>query len=252
MYPILNVGPLAIQMPGLLIILGVYITVLIVEKQSKRFSLDSNIVSNLIFIFLISTILLSRFAYVARFPSIFIENPLSIFSFNLSMFDIPSGLILSLLTAYIYIQKKKIAITNLLDSLSLPLLIFLLFLFLSFFASGNFYGKPSELPWTINLWGTKRHPLQLYYMIGLIPIIFSIITLAKKNLLSGLLFAKTIFYLALLFVFLDFFNGSPWNKVNNFNLIQIIAFIIMIASFWIYYKVSSTKKDIFLITSINQ
>ena len=228
MFPILNIGPLAIQTPGLLIIFGIYISIIVVEKQSKRYLLNPNDVSNLIFLYLISTIIIGRFSYIFQFPSIFIENPLSIFSISPSLFDFTSGLILALLVVLIFIQKKKLPLQRILDSLSLPLLIFLIFVFLALFASGNFYGKPSSLAWSISLWGTSRHPLQMYYIIGLIPVIALNINLSKRKLIPGQLFFRTVFYLAILVVFLDYFNGNPNNLIFKVNILQVIAWLVMV------------------------
>lgn len=242
MFPILNIGPLAIQTPGLLIIIGIYISILVVEKQSKKFSLTANDVSNLIFLYLISTIIIGRLSYVFQFPSIFFENPLSIFSISPSLFDFTSGLILALLVALIFIQKKNLPLQKILDSLALPLLIFLIFLFLAFFASGNFYGKPSALAWSIPLWGTTRHPLQIYYIIGLIPVIAFNIHLSKMKLVPGQLFFRTFFYVAILVVFLDFFNGNPNNLISNVNLLQIIAWFVMVVLIFVNAK-AKVKED---------
>ena len=124
MFPILNIGPLAIQTPGLLIIIGIYISILVVEKQSNRYALNANDVSNLIFIYLISTIIIGRLSYIFQFPTLFLDNPLSIFSISPSLFDFTSGLILALLVALIFIQRKKLPTQRLLDVISLPFLIF--------------------------------------------------------------------------------------------------------------------------------
>ena len=228
MFPILNIGPLAIQTPGLLIIFGIYISIIVVEKQSKRYLLNPNDVSNLIFLYLISTIIIGILSYIFKFPSIFFENPLSIFSISPSLFDFTSGLILALLVVLIFIQKKKLPLQRILDSLSLPLLIFLIFVFLALFASGNFYGKPSSLAWSISLWGTSRHPLQMYYIIGLIPVIALNINLSKRKLIPGQLFFRTVFYLAILVVFLDYFNGNPNNSIIKVNILQVIAWLVMV------------------------
>ncbi|PKO07655.1 MAG: hypothetical protein CVU41_00335 [Chloroflexi bacterium HGW-Chloroflexi-3] len=242
MFPILNIGPLAIQTPGLLNIIGIYISILVVEKQSKRYSLNTKDVSNLIFLYLISTIIIGRLSYVFQFPSLFFENPLSIFSISSSLFDFTSGLILALLVALIFIQKKKLPLQRILDAISLPLLIFLIFLFLSLFASGNFYGKPSSLAWSIQLWGTTRHPIQIYYIIGLIPVIATNIYISRKKLIPGQLFFRTVFYLAILVVFLDFFNGNPNNLILSANLLQIIAWLVMVVFIFVNTK-AKKKKD---------
>jgi len=236
MFPVLNIGPLAIQTPGLLIVIGIYVSFLVVEKQSKRYALNANDVSNLIFLYLISTIIIGRLAYVFQFPSIFIENPLSIFSISPSLFDFTSGLILALLVAVVFVQKKKLPLQRILDSLSLPLLIFLIFVFLALFASGNSYGKPSSLVWSIFLWGTTRHPLQIYYIVGLIPVIAINVYLSKKKLLPGQLFFRTVFYVAILVVFLDFFNGNPNNLILSVNRLQIIAWFVMVVLVFVNAK----------------
>ncbi|MBE0686571.1 MAG: prolipoprotein diacylglyceryl transferase [Anaerolineaceae bacterium] len=243
MFPILNIGPLAIQTPGLLIIIGIYISILIVEKQSKKYSLNANEMSNLIFLYLISTIIIGRLSYVLQFPSLFLENLLSVFSISPSLFDFPSGLILSLLVALIFIQKKKIPIQRILDSISLPLLIFLIFLFSSLLASGNFFGKPSSLAWSIHLWGTTRHPLQIYYIIGLLAIIAINIDISKKKLVPGQLFIRTVFYVAILVVFLDFFNGNPNNQISKVNLIQITSWLVMVVLIFVNAKAKKMNDE---------
>ena len=236
MFPILNIGPLAIQTPGLIIIIGIYISILVVEKYSIRFSIKPNDSSNIIYLYVISTVIIGRIAYFFRFPSIFLENPLSTISLNPNLIDFSSGMIFSVFIAIIYIQKKKLKLLSILDSLSLGLIIFLLFFFFAQFASGNLYGRPTNLPWSVFLWGTTRHPLQLYYVIGLIPIFFLIIQIMKKKLSHGILFSITSGYLAIMTIFLDFFNGNPNNKIGNLNILQITAWIILVATLFIINK----------------
>jgi prolipoprotein diacylglyceryltransferase len=240
MFPILNIGPLAIQTPGLLILIGVYIFVLIGEKQSSRYSIQPNDFSNLAFLFIISTVIIGRLAYLFRFSTIFIENPVSIISINPNLFDFPSGLILSILTVIIYVQRKKLVLLNVLDAITLPLLVFLIFFFLAQLAAGDLYGKPSNLPWTIYLWGTTRHPLQVYYLIGLVPIIIYVYRFAIQQVRPGIHFARTLCLISLLVIFLDFFNGNPKNIMGNLNIIQLFAWMFMILLLLFINKKNST------------
>jgi len=46
MFPIFNLGPLAIQAPGLIILVGIYISFLVIEKQPKIFKGSANDLSN--------------------------------------------------------------------------------------------------------------------------------------------------------------------------------------------------------------
>lgn len=241
MFPILNVGPLAIQAPGLIILVGIYISLVVLEKQAKFFKANPNDLSNLIFVYLLSTIIIGRFAYLFKYPSILIENPLTIVSLNPNLIDFLSGLILSILIALIYVQKKKMNFKEVLDSYAVPFLVFLVFFFLAQFSSGNLFGKPSNLPWSIQLWGTTRHPLQLYYVLGLIPIILVMIKELKTRHNPGLLFIKSITFLSFLVLFLDYFNGDPKNIVGSFNIIQLVAWAILLVCIGI---IISTKQKI--------
>ena len=241
MFPILNVGPLAIQAPGLIILVGIYISLVVLEKQAKFFNANPNDLSNLIFVYLLSTIVIGRFAYLFKYPSILVENPLTIVSLNPNLIDFLSGLILSILIALIYMQKKKMNFKEVLDSYAVPFLVFLVFFFFAQFSSGNLFGKPSNLPWSIQLWGTTRHPLQLYYVLGLIPIIFVMVKELKTRNIPGLLFIKSAALLSFLIVFLDYFNGDPKNIVGNFNVIQIAAWICLVVCIGI---ILSTKQKI--------
>ena len=227
MFPILNIGPLAIQFPGLLIILGVYFSLLVAEKNSSRFHINPNDISNLIFIYFLSTIIIGRLVYIFQYPTIFFQNPLSIISINPNLIDFNTGLLFSLIVSYIFIQRKNLKSLNVLDALSLPILVFLLFFFLSQLASGNTYGKPSDLPWAIELWGTRRHPLQIYYFLGISTIILLFFRLRKKTYTSGILFVQTSVSFLFLIIILDFFNGNPNNIISNFNLTQLIAWVMM-------------------------
>ncbi len=245
MLPILNIGPLAIQFPGLLILLGIYFSLMIAEKNSLKFDIKPNDISNLILIYFLSTLVIGRLTYIFQFPSIFFENPISIISINPNLVDFTSGLLFSLIVAYVFLQRKDINSLNMLDALSLPLLAFLLFFFLSQFSSGNTYGKPSDLPWAIELWGTNRHPLQIYYFLGVSAIILLQTNLQKKSNTAGILFIQTGIYFFLLVIFLDFFNGNPDNIFSNFNLTQIIAWVILsLLIFYQYKKISSDPKKL--------
>lgn len=230
MFPIFNLGPLAIQAPGLIILVGIYISFLVIEKQPKIFKGSANDLSNLIFTYLISIIILGRLSYILKFPAIFLENPISIISLNPSLIDFGSGSILGLAVISIFIQKKKLITNEILDALALPSIVFLVFFFFAQLASGNLYGKPTFLPWSINLWGTNRHPLQIYYMLALFPIIFLTIKRMRNYNQKGVLFYKTTSVLSLLFVFFDFFNGDPNNLLAGFNKIQMAALLILLVS----------------------
>ena len=63
MLPILQVGPLAIQMPGLILLAGVWIAVSLTDRETPRYSLKPSTLSNMILIGLVVGILSARLWY---------------------------------------------------------------------------------------------------------------------------------------------------------------------------------------------
>ena len=82
MLPILQAGPIAIQMPGLILLAGVWVAVSLTDREAPRYSMKPSTLSNMILIGLVVGILSARLWYVIRFFDIYLENPLSILSLN--------------------------------------------------------------------------------------------------------------------------------------------------------------------------
>ena len=163
MLPILQIGPLAIQTPGLILLLGLWFGLTLAEKlaQIDR-RVDPNAIYNLALTALVAGILGSRLFYAARYPDIFLKDPVSLISPNTAMLDAFGGLVTGVLAALIYGQRRKLPLWPVLDALTPALSVLLIAVGLAHFASGDAFGIPARLPWSIRLWGEYRHPTQLY------------------------------------------------------------------------------------------
>ena len=249
MFPIINLGPLAVQTPGIIILVGIYIVFLIVDKYSPKYNLQPNEISNILFWTLISAIIFARLAYIFQFPESFLRTPSAIISLNLSLFDPVSGIIFAVLFLLIIVRKKKLPILSVLDNFTLGLAIFFSFYFFSLFASGDYYGFPTSLPWGIPLWGTIRHPLQLYYLFGSLFINLIIFRLLNKETKPGYIFFLFIALQSIEFIFLDFFRGDNNMLLGSFHLLQLIALSFFILSTGFFFR--SSRKSFESITGDN-
>ncbi len=230
MLPILNIGPLAIQAPGLIIMIGIWFGLTAIEKNSAKFNINGNTLSNLVLWSLLSMVLFARIGYIAHYSAIFAERPLSVLSPNLSLFDPLSGLSLGTVFFFVLIQRKKLHISNVLNAITTGLSVFVIFFFLSLLASGNYYGLPSSLPWSIHLWGFKRHPLQLYYVLALVFLCVWIFWLMGKPQKRHILFFEFLRWFSVIIIFLDFFRGDLGMRVGTVHVLQISAFISLLIS----------------------
>jgi len=165
MYPYLRLGPFLLQLPVLALLLGIWIGSALTEKEASRLKLPAA-VNNLIFVGLMAGIVGARLAYAARYLPVYLENPLSLFALNANTLAGLDGLLIGAVSAAIYGRRKKLPLQPTLDALAPGLAAFMVALSLAHFLSGDAFGAPAELPWSIYLWGEYRHPSQAYEVLA--------------------------------------------------------------------------------------
>lgn len=162
MYPYLRLGPFLLQLPLLALLLGVWIGSALTEKEAARLKLPAAAVNNLVFVGLMVGIVGARLAYAARYLQVYVENPLSLLALNLNTLSGFDGLLIGLVFAALYGWRKKLPLQPTLDALAPGLAAFMVALGMAHFLSGDAFGAPADLPWSIYLWSEYRHPSQAY------------------------------------------------------------------------------------------
>ena len=243
MLPILHLGPLAIQTPGLVILIGVWLGLWLVEKQASIYKIDSGTLSNLVFFGLVAGVLGARIAYIIHYSFAFQSNLTSVFSLNLSLFDPGWGILVGILVATLYAWRKSLPLRSSLDALAGGLAIFTCFYYLSQLASGDGYGTSSSLPWAIELWGIYRHPVQIYEMLAAAGILWIVWPRSTWYNVPGQRFVAFIALTAGATLFLDAFRVESvlW---GGFRSTQVIAWLVLAISLWIAGKFKKGKIDV--------
>lgn len=233
MFPYLRIGPLLLQTPGLVLLVGVWVGLSLTEKESLRLKLKPDAVYNLVFYALISGIIGARLAYAARFVNAYIENPLSLFSINPNTLSPDDGLLIGLLVAVIYGYRKQLPLRPTLDALAPGLAAFMLAFGVSHFLSGDAFGAKTDLPWRIFLWNEYRHPTQIYETLAAI-FTFVIVWLRPLGLPGrGLNFLLVVALSAGARLFLEAFRGDSLIWSGGFRSAQIVALPVLAVSLWL-------------------
>lgn len=234
MLPVLQVGPAAIQLDGLILIIGLWIGLVFSEKYSMRSGISPAQLYNLVFVIILGGLAGARLAYVLRYPQAFLPNPLSLISLNPGLLDIWGGLLASALAGLVYLQRKNIPLLAALDALTPLLAVLWVAISLSNLALGKAYGKPAELPWSIYLWGMPRHPVQLYAaMAGLF--ILSVTWPGRWKFESsrpGQYFMVYIAMTAFAILFLEYYRADSPLLPGGIRARQLAAWTILAACLW--------------------
>ncbi len=249
MFPVIDIGPVAVQAAGLILLLSLWIGIWLTGKLAVNLGTNGDAIENGILYGLLAGILGARLGFLIQNPSIFMDNPLSLVSLTPSMLDGSFGLLTAALTLVIIFQKKHLPLWPTLDTLS-PLTLFLFAgVHLDDYANGNNYGLPTTLPWGVFLWNAFRHPVQLYsLLLGLLLFIWLLIqTRGLKQtgfMRSGILFSSVLAGLAFITLITRAFVTEKLLFLGA-DLVQIVAFVILGFSLYlIYLKAFKDRKHV--------
>jgi phosphatidylglycerol---prolipoprotein diacylglyceryl transferase len=232
MLPILQIGPLALQTPGLVLLVGVWLALVVADRSSRQNHFPPNTLENLVLTGLLAFLVGGRAGYVIQYFSIFFDNPLSIISLTPTMFHLEAGLAAGLIAAFIFGQRKSLRLWSTLDALTPAFGVFFVALHLANFASGDAYGSPATLPWAIQLWGDFRHPTQIYEMIAALFIVIVLLIQKDYSRKPGTDFWAFVAATAFARLFFDFFRGDASTILWNIHQAQIIAWMILAIALW--------------------
>ena len=233
MLPILQIGPLAIQTPGLILLLGLWTGLYFSEKYAVQKEKDPGVLYHLVFWALVSALIGARLGYIFEYSQAFIDNPLSTISINPTLFNWWAGAACALIFSLWYGQRHNLDFWLTLDLLTPAFATLSLFIGIAQLASGSAFGSGSNLPWAIELWGKRRHPTQIYEIISsviILGIIFGLIN-SKKSLSKGVLFLIYFVLTSASKLFLEAFRGDS-QMIGNFRLVQWAAWLCLAVGLW--------------------
>lgn len=246
MLPVLQIGPLALQFPGLLIILGIWLGLTLAERNAQKFNITDSHIYNLVFLNLLTGVIGARLTFIVSHLDAFQGNLLNIFSLNAGLLDIWGGIGFAIIASLIYIQRNHLQVWSLLDSLVPFFSAFQVSLSLSFLASGKFFGTPTTLPWGIDLWNQIRHPNQLYYALAGIAILIILLRFIIPRYHNHPRLTFLLFTTMLSFVYstLNVFDATGTILLNQFRLEPIIFWIILaIGVYSIHFFIQKENAD---------
>jgi phosphatidylglycerol:prolipoprotein diacylglycerol transferase len=236
MLPILNIGKLALQTPGMILLFGLWLGLSLAEKLYPKFPIKPSHVNNLVFAGLVAMLVGGRLAYAAENLPAFIKSPVSLVSLNPSLWDLPGGLVVGLAAAGWYGARRRVPFWRLLDALTPWFGVMLVAFGLANLASGAAYGEPARLPWSINLWGEWRHPVQAYESLAaLLILLFKVLLpLSRRSAEdqtrpAGLFFIEFATWSSVAFLVLGVFRANAPLIAGGVRALQVGAWIVLAA-----------------------
>ena len=240
MFPMINIGPLAIQAAGFILLLSPFLGFYLTGKFSTNLGTHAEAIENGVLIGVIAGILGARLGFMLKNPSLLLNNPLNLLSLTPSMLDRSFGPLIGILAIIILAQKKHLPLWPTLDTMTPLFLLLYMGVHLANYANGNAYGTPTGLPWGISLWNATRHPVQVYaFLLGaalLLGLLIHTKMLKTTGFMrSGVLFNAAMAGIAMITLFTRAFTAEK-RLLGRFDVYQLSAFALLLGALTLLYK----------------
>ncbi len=242
MLPFIQLGPLAINTPGLLLLIGFWLAIWLVEREGDRLGLRGTALSGALMVGLVAGLIAARISFAAGAPAAYIEEPWALLAPTLSALDVPFGLLIGTALLLFDTHRRNLAFRPALDALAPTLPLMALALALAQLAGGDAYGAPATLPWSIYLWDEWRHPTQIYAALA------AAVTLAlwwrtrKTPLAPASRLPLLLGALALAQIMVEGLRGDSALMLAGLRTGQVVGVAVLAGCLWVMPKLQPAKR----------
>ena len=141
-----------------LLLAALWLGLALSEKRIDRHGISKDALNNIVYYGILGYIIGGRIIFALINLSTFTQSPLSILSVNLDLFDPMGALATGLVVGFIYAQRQNLPFWSTLDALTPVFAMVAVGLSLTHLAAGAAFGKPTNLPWGIDLWRNTAFP----------------------------------------------------------------------------------------------
>lgn len=243
MFPLLQLGPFALQVPGLILVVSLWLSLNVAEKEAKRQKYPPEVIYSLVFYVLIAGIVGARLWYVGRYLDTYLDDPIGIIALNTNTLVPVAGFGIGLLVTVLYGRRKRLTLRPTLDILAPGLAFFAIGMGLANPSSGDAFGAPTELPWAIYLWDENRHPTQIYEMLLAAAIFILLWRYRKLSPFPGFIILAWLALAAVARLFLEAFRGDSVIVAGGIRQAQLAAVLLLIVALWLMRQWSPEAKS---------
>jgi phosphatidylglycerol:prolipoprotein diacylglycerol transferase len=237
MFPVLQLGPVAIPVSPLALLIGVWVALELAEREAARLNLSPDAVYRLAVVGLAAGLLGARLAYVARFWNAYALDLWGVFSLNAAALAPADGALIGVTAALVYGARRQLPLRVTLDALAPGLAAMAVAVAVAHVSSGDAFGAAARLPWSVFLWDEYRHPSQLYELIAALGVLGIVWRVRAYAPYSGFNFLLVAALSAATRLFLEAFRGDSlllgggWRAAQLWGLLIVVACLVA-ARYW--------------------
>lgn len=224
MKPILiQLGPFPISSFGLFLLLAFLVGIAVARRRGRALGIDPSRMLDIALYMIIGGIVVGRMGYVAvNFPA-FARAPLTIVTiWKDSGLTFYGALVGGLMVAALYARLFRIPLSKFIDVFAPALALGYAVAMVGALLHGLYIGRPTGVPWGVQMFLDRRHPTQIYLMLGALGTYAVLRAQEKLQPPPGTLFFLWLMLHAVSRVAVEFFVESPPVLGTIFTLGQVV------------------------------
>ncbi|NCC34897.1 MAG: prolipoprotein diacylglyceryl transferase [Chloroflexia bacterium] len=232
MYPLIPLGPLNLSSGGLLLLLGIMVGMFLSERIARqRGGAElADQVSRLTLPLLAGAVVGGRLWYGLFNWDLYGRNPGLFVALRVADLAWAGALIGGMVAVWLWCRWRRCDLAPSADVAALTLPLVQAIASLGLLLSGEAFGMPTALPWGIPLFGTMRHPTQIYLMLAALISYGLLQLLARRSLAPGALFAVYLWLQGLTMLLLEPLRGDALLTVFGLRIAQIVGLSLMLGA----------------------
>ncbi len=196
---------------GVFLLLAFFAAITMARRDARaRLGLDPNQILDLSLYAIIAGIITGRFGYILINLGQFLTDPSKMFKVwsdgGLVFYGAMVG---ALWLARTFAQRWKVSFGGLLDAFAPGMVFGYGIAMIGALLHGLFAGRPTGVPWAVDLFLERRHPAQVYLLIAAVAILGILRAQRDQQLAPGTLFGLAVFLQAIARFVVDFFVDAP-------------------------------------------
>jgi phosphatidylglycerol---prolipoprotein diacylglyceryl transferase len=230
MLPNISIGPLTFPTAGLILLVGIWLALTFIERSARSLRLNAELIYSLSVVILASGFVGARLLFVVLRWSAFQNDLLGIIWPITSGYEIVGGLIAGVLTGFFYGRYRELPWLSTLDAVAPGIVVGLAAVSLADFLGGSGYGTVTSLPWAIDVFGIRRHPVQIYELLIAGLALAAWWRFRPRRTVNGKLSLVTAAVYSGGRLFFDAFRANAWLTTSGYRGSQIVSLAILLAS----------------------
>lgn len=243
MLPTILIGSVALPTYPLLLLIALWAGMWLAAYRAGQLGLDGDHVYNAGLYGLIAGILGARLWFVLSHWENYAPDITQALSLSRSALSPAEGFIIAGLVVLIYLQRNNVPLGSFFDATAPGLALAMVIGHVGAFLGGVALGLPADLPWSIEISGLARHPIQLYEA-GASLIILAILYVYRAwRPWPGFHFWLFVVLYGASRLLLEIFRARPYLIGDGYLATQVLALVaIVVALAVIAYNFSSDSK----------